>query len=252
MYNIEREDSILEILRKSKSISVEKLADILYVSSATVRRDLSAMARKGLIKRTFGGAVIADSPNEELSIAVREQSMTKSKRRIATKAVELIKDNQSVFFDSSSTVCYMVDELSRFHSLAVATNGLNIAMLLSQKTDFKVLLTSGVVQSRSNSALGVFVDEAISRLFCDIFFFSCGGIDLSHGITESNFDQSGVKRAMMAHSSLKVLLVDSSKFGKFFFSRTCDVLEVDVIVTDAQPSPEYVNYFSNHGIKLIY
>ena len=51
MFSNERQDEILDILNKNKSATVEELASELFVSGATIRRDLREMEKQGLIKR---------------------------------------------------------------------------------------------------------------------------------------------------------------------------------------------------------
>ena len=54
-------------------------------------------------------------------------------------------------------------------------------------------------------------------------------------------------------SAKKVLLaVDSTKFDKTSFVRFADISEVDIVVTDTEPSEEWKNYFSSNDVELYY
>ena len=103
MFAIERQDEIIEIIKERKSVSVNDLAKELFVSCATVRRDLSAMEKAGLVRRTHGGAIITGSSSDESSTFLREQENVLEKKEIASLAVRFVKNNSSLYIDSSST-----------------------------------------------------------------------------------------------------------------------------------------------------
>ena len=86
---------------------------------------------------------------------------------------------------------------------------------------------------------------------CDVFIFSCAGISIERGITEASIEQTEIKKAMMKNSGLKILLVDSSKFDKVYLSKTCDVDDVDIVITDSNPSEEIMLYFENSKTQLV-
>ena len=131
MLSLERQEEILEILNKNNSATVEELAQELFVSGATIRRDLRSMEKQGLIKRSHGGAMPFKSSAEESAFAIREQENTVAKKTIANLAVKLINKGDSVFLDSSSTTGLIIPMLNNFKYLSVTTTGLRNALLLS-------------------------------------------------------------------------------------------------------------------------
>ena len=76
----ERQNEILKTLKENKSASVSELAKDLYVSEATIRRDLSEMKSMGLIERSHGGALLPENA-EEISIFFRMEKM-QAKRNV--------------------------------------------------------------------------------------------------------------------------------------------------------------------------
>jgi DeoR/GlpR family transcriptional regulator of sugar metabolism len=252
MYDIERQNKIVELLKANKSMSVKKLTELVYASPATIRRDLDYLEKRGLIKRTFGGAIIQESTHEESPLLIREQTNVRSKRYMGEKCAELISSNQSLFLDGSSTVYNLLPFLNDFRFLSIITNGLNLALLLSQTTNFHVILIGGTIQSKSNSTLGPLAKEALNELRCDIAICSCTGLDLKKGVMETSLEQSEVKRTMMANSEVKILLVDKSKFGKSYLAKTCEVSDYNIIVTDERPAQDFIDYCAQHNVKLIY
>jgi len=251
MSDYDRQKQILEILNTEQSISVNKLVKLLFVSPATVRRDLEAMSRKGLLKRTHGGAISFSSSNEESSIYVREEIMKREKREICEKCLDYIQNNQSIFLDSSSTICTLIPMLNAFQYLTLITNGVSAALLIAQKTNFKAYVPNGFIRHQSNSILGDSATQNISSIYTDLYVFSCSGIDIEHGITEAAIDQVEIKKAMMKNSCKKILLVDSSKFGVTFIAKCCDIKDVDVIITDKKPSDKFIDYLATTEVELI-
>ena len=145
MLTIERQEEILEILNRNKSATVDYLASKLFVSGATIRRDLRAMEEQGMIIRSHGGAMPFKSSSVETAFVVREQKDATAKRKIASLAVRLIKNGESIFADSSSTAGYVMGLLQDFTNLTVTTTGIRNATILSS-TDMTVKAVSELLQ----------------------------------------------------------------------------------------------------------
>lgn len=252
MYDLERQNQIYEILKEKKSISVDKLTKILYVSQSTIRRDLTEMEKRGLVKRTYGGVVLQESPNEETSLLLRETTNVKEKKKIAEIASRLLKDNLSLFIDSSSTCTYLVPYMRNFKNLNIATNGLRIGLLLSEQTSCQIFLASGYIHSRSNSILGNLTVKTLERIHCDCSIISCSGLDLTFGLSETTIDQSEVKIAMAENSNKIILLADHTKFDDAKLFKSIPLSKISTIVTDRRPREEYVDYCKSSGIELLF
>ncbi len=247
----ERQQKIIDILRKEKTISLRKLKDIFYVSEATIRRDLSKLEQKGIIQRTHGGAILPESSTEESSILVRQQTQIKEKKKIAHGCLPLIPDNASVFLDSSSTVGHLLYLLKDIKGLTIITNGLNNAMIASQSTNANLYLSPGIVFTKTNSVLGADTIDYVNGFNCNYFIFSCSGISLNHGVMEASFEQKMVKEAMLRKSKHHILLVDHTKFEKIYMTTTCGFDVIDVVITDKQPPDDYIKMFKEHDVELI-
>lgn len=247
----DRHNQIVALLQKEKSISIKRLTSLLFVSEATLRRDLSVMEQKGLLQRYYGGASIVESAAEEASLLVREQKQIKEKRKIAMKCLDFIHEGESYFVDSSSTVTQMLYFLRNYKDLTFITNGLNNAQILANSSEAKVYLPSGIVFTKTNSILGTETVEFLKNFFCSVFFFSCGGISLNEGITEASYEQTLIKRAMMKQSKLHILMADHTKFNKIFLCRTCGFERIDYLITDQVPEAEFMALFTQNNVKVV-
>lgn len=252
MFSIERQNEILEILNKNKSATVEELAAELFVSGATIRRDLAAMEKQGLLKRSHGGAIIFKSSAEESALAIREQTNTAAKRTMASLAFTLLKNGDSVFMDSSSTVGFIIPLLNNLKYLSVTTIGLKNALLLSgTNSDIKIYIAGGQIHNHSNSITGTDTMDYISRIHADITMISCSGADIKAGFTDADIEQSKLKRQMRANSDKVAMLCDSTKFGKTFMCKDFDFGEIDYLITDKMPPKEYVKKIAETKCKLL-
>lgn len=251
MLSLERQEEILEFINKNKSVTVEELTAEFFVSGATIRRDLAAMEKRGLIKRSHGGAIAFFSSGDESAFAVRENENIAAKRTIASLCFRLVKNGDSVFLDSSSTTGYLIPLLNNLKYLSVTTIGIRNALLLSQTNNIKIYLAGGRIQNHSNSITGTDTIDYISRIRADITFVSCSGVDINSGFTDADIEQSKLKRQMKKNSSKIAMLCDSSKFGKTFMSVDFSFDEIDYLVTDKTPPKAFLEKIASTNCKLL-
>lgn len=251
MLTLERQEEILDILNTKNSATVEELASQLFVSGATIRRDLRQMERQGLIIRSHGGAMPFKSTTEESAFALREQENILAKKTIANLAYKLVKNGDSVFIDSSSTTGLTIPLLNNLQYLSVTTVGLRNALLLSQTNNIKIYIAGGQVQNHSNSIIGSDTIDYISRIHADISLISCSGIDLQNGFTETSIEQAKIKQQMRKNSNKLAVLCDSTKFNKIFLCKDFNFDEVDYLITEKTPPIEYVEKIASTKCKII-
>lgn len=252
MFGPERQQAILAIIKEKKFISVSELSERVFASPATIRRDLTAMEKLGLIKRSHGGAMLYEKENEETSFFVREHENVKAKKKIVDIAKAYIKNSYSIFMDSSSTCNMLVPALSSFKGLTVFTTGIKNAILLSEKTNAKVFVPGGEVNTKSNSISGSYAYEYLSKTYTDIAFVSCNGIDVKSDATEHSFEQAHIKRTALRNSKLKILLCDSSKFEVISSFKIADFSMFDFIISNERPSDNLKFFIEKQGCKLIW
>jgi len=247
----DRNKKILDLLRKNKTMANKDFLKELYVSEATLRRDLTKLEKQGFIQRTHGGAVLKETLTVESSLSFRTQAQIKEKKQIAQATLDLISGDTSYFFDSSSTVGHLIPLLNNYKNLSIVTNGLNNALLLSTLTsDSTLYIAPGEVDCKTSSILGVKTIEFIEQFNCNAFIFSCSGISL-YGISEANHTQSLIKKSMLTNSKIHILIADSTKFGKVFLSQLCHFDEIDYLITDKMPNEDYLKLLKNSQTKLI-
>lgn len=251
MSHLERQDDILAILSNQKIASVSKLAETLYVSEATIRRDLIHMDNLGLIRRTHGGAMMTNNTAQESSFALREAENLTAKKTICSLAVQHITDHSVIYMDSSSTIMPIIPMLQRFHHLTVITHGIRTALLLANLENIDVFVAGGKVGNFSNSILGNSVIEFYEHINAEIALLSCSGINEKGDITDNSIEHAKIKRTIINKSSQVFMLVDHTKFDHTMMNTTFKLKDVDYLITDQTPSDHYLSIIDASNCKLI-
>lgn len=233
MFNIERQEKILDILDSHKSISVNKLSKILFVSPPTIRRDLSALEKQGKVLRTHGGVVLRHTAENEIPLMLREDRNSHSKQIIAQKAVKHIENGDVIFLDASSTSAHIVPLLKDFKDLIIITNSPKTSLKLGEM-NIKNYCTGGLLLAHSIAYVGHETENFISGLNADIFFFSSRGYSLNGFITDSSPEESAVKKAMIKNSNKIIYLCDSSKKNKTYMYNICRTRDITEIIDELQ------------------
>ena len=231
MLEYTRLDSILEYLRENRNATVADLARRLYASEATIRRDLSALEQRGLLRRLHGGAVLTDDVRAEVPLAVRAQQNTRAKREIAAEAARCLEDGQVIFLDASSTALCLLRHLENYQNLTIVTNGLRTAEALS-RLPHKTFCTGGLMLHNSSAFVGSYAEDFIRHFNADVFFFSSRGLSDDGMITDASQEENAVRQAMRAASRRHIFLCDDSKIGKTYCYNLCHVREVDEWITN--------------------
>ncbi len=247
----ERQNEILEIIKEKVFVRVDELAERVYASPATIRRDLALLDQAGLIQRLHGGASLVGASAGETSSMVRKQSNVPEKRRIANKALSYINNGGCYFIDSSSTTEKIIPLLTKRNDVTIITNGLEAGVLLASIPTVRAYVAGGEVQKKSASTISGDVSSFISAFTCEAVFFSCKGVSLDNGPTEGTLEQQRCKMEMLKRSAKHILLADHTKFGKTFLVADCPWEGIDVVITDEEPSEEFNQKFQSLRIELV-
>ena len=234
-YNLsseERRERIIQVLREQDEVTVSEFSRLLGVSEVTTRKDLQQLEEQGYLPRVRGGAVVSGRGQLELRFAARQQINLEEKRRIASKAVELIQPGQTIFVDGSTTVFQMIRLLRDMQNLTVITTGLYAALELSFAPDVTTIVVGGILRRRTSSLVDALSPKLLRRLHVDIAFLSCRGFTPEHGMTESDLREAQMKRAMAETAARKVALVDHAKFGEVYVATSLLPEEIDLLIVD--------------------
>ncbi len=231
MANLQRQEEILEYLRARRFASVAELAEMLYTSQATVRRDIEKLEAMGALKCVYGGVVLAEYENTPKPIFLRDRENSAIKERIAERAAALIRDNSTVIFDSSSTVRRICKHILTRKGLTVVTNNLRVCHELKD-SEVRVICAGGSLIRGRECFVGHFTESFIRQIKADALFFSSQGVSESGDITDSSEEEIALRRVMIESSREQYFLYDSSKLGKEYSFVLCNTSDISATLTD--------------------
>ena len=252
MLAIERRRQIVTKLTADGKVIVSELAKAYGVTEETIRRDLDKLEQDGLASKTYGGAVSKHSSALDLPYNIREGVNVSEKQNIADKVAALISDGERLMIDSSSTALYIVKKLKEKKNLTIITNSVKILLEIADKSDWTVLSTGGMLKKGGLSLMGSSAEKMVNSYHVDTTIFSCKGVDTGLGVMDSNESDSLIKQAMTSSADRCILALDEEKFDKKSFVKVCDLINVDILVTNSAPSEKWTGYCEDNGIELVY
>lgn len=235
-----RKDEILDILRRYNYVTVEYLSNVLYISQASVRRDLAVMEAQGLVRRSHGGVHSIEDNNILTPHSIRMHENSVAKRIICQKAIDLVSDGDFIFIDGSTTCLYLPELLQAKKNLTILTNSIKLASMFDDKNNITVYCTGGQIRLNENVSFGSIAEYSCKFMHTNLMFFSARAIDENGIISDFNEPETAIRRIAIQNTERAVFLCDSTKFNKHSAFTVCHAQDVSHIVTDIFPDEETV------------
>ena len=228
IYN--RENQYINLLAQ-KPYSVKELAEKLFISEPTVRRDLVFLQKKEIVSCKRGIVTLkTNSPDQRIPLFIRHLEQNEAKQIIARKAASHIKDGYVIMLDASTTAFHLLPFFTEFKNILVITNGAKTA-LESASMGIRTICTGGEMTLESFSYIGPDAELVLKNYNADIAFFSCRGV--ADGIaTDNSIMENNLRKIMIKNSKKKFLLCDKSKFEKTYLNTLCNIDDIDGLITD--------------------
>ena len=250
MLKEERYEKILELLEGEQYLSAQALSQRLFVSLPTIRRDLSELQMRKQIIRSHGGAKKTHSENIVAPLDFRKTVNAVEKRSLCCKAAELVRDNDVIFIDASTTTLQMAHFLGEKKNITVLTNGIALATLLVKK-GIKTYCTGGEIFENSMAHFGSFAEDFIRRFNIDILFFSCHGVNDMGMLTDPSLPETQIRRVAIGQSKKTVFLCDKTKFSLSTPYNLVPIQSVNCIITDAEDVKDRFSLNENTHILIV-
>lgn len=255
MFTEERLNEILNILNTHGKVKVKDLSQKFNVTEDCIRKDLKQLEQAGNLKRTYGGAIKIRQSSQLYDISEREKIDTSTKSIIAKKALEMIKDRETIFLDISTINILIAKSLltSSSKRVTVVTNMLEIANILSTSNhNITVVVAAGVLNKSLNGFIGSATNDFIAKYKFDKSFIGSCGVDVFNKSITTFEIEDGITKSTIIKSSKKTFLVmENKKFnldGNYKFAILDDI---DAIVTDEKPNVQITEILENNDIELI-
>ncbi|MDU4889167.1 MAG: DeoR/GlpR family DNA-binding transcription regulator [Clostridium sp.] len=248
----DRRDEIIQMLSVEGSVIVSKLTKKFEVSIETIRRDLEALEKEGLLKRVYGGAVLKSNKSNNLNYAKRKEEFIDEKIEIAQKAISYIEEGSFIALNNSTTNLEIAKLLrEKFNELTIVTNSLNIVNELVNKESFTIILVGGVLNSREYAFNGQFTEEMLSNFVVNKSFISVSGVSLSRGITDYLMGEIDIQKKFMKISQEVIILAISSNIDNESLVKIADVEDVNLVITDSKLNKKIADKYLKSGIEII-
>ncbi len=233
MYAPERHQQILARARADGRVEVLALARELDVTAETIRRDLTALERHGVLRRVHGGAIPVERLGFERAVSDRESVQAAEKDRIAKTALEEVPDGGSILLDAGTTTVRLAQQLPTDRELTVVTHALPVATALAARPGLTLHLVGGTVRGRTMAAVGTWALRELGDIHADVAFLGTNGLTVERGLTTPDLAEAAVKRALIHAARRVVVLADHTKLGRADFAHVADLSDVDTVITDS-------------------
>lgn len=251
----DRRDLILDLVRERERVTVESLVQELGTSPETIRRDLTQLASRGVIRKFHGGATSVEAEvfgtKVEAAFLARMQEHLREKRAIARRAAALFSPGDAIFIDTGTTTIVFAEELARLSRLTVITNCAIIAQsIVRGHPTNRAFLIGGRYRDDAGENLGTLAVEQISRFRAAHAVLTVGSVGVD-GVLDYDLNEAEVAIAMLAHAQALTVLADSSKFTRAGLFPVCALADVDRLVTNQRPESALAEAMESAAVELI-
>jgi DeoR/GlpR family transcriptional regulator of sugar metabolism len=246
----ERRNAILSRLEQDGRVSVNTLSEEMGVSPVTIRQDLRTLEQSGLLKRTFGGAIrrAAVQSVPELGFHVRLAQNSREKEVIGAAAAQFVENGFSIALDASTTAAAISPFLKQLTELTIVTNSLYIAQSLLDSPHIQVLMPGGRMRRDAISLVGR--RELLPNIYLNIGFVGAVGLSELSGVSDVDPDEVMIKQAMLERCVQRIVVADSSKWGRLAPYTVIKVDAITRIITTEKAPADLVAHFQRAGAQV--
>jgi DeoR/GlpR family transcriptional regulator of sugar metabolism len=245
-----RRDSIVQLARESGFVRSSELSSRFGVSTVTIRQDIDALSARGLVQRTYGGAVFNAEGLQDSPFAARSSEHAGAKRRIGGAAARSVTAGQTIILDSGSTTIEIARQLPEDRDITVVTCAINVALEAAARRGVSVIVCGGRLNTRTLSTAGRQTERQFAGIFADRLFLATYGVDFERGLAERSFEIAETKRALIAASREITLVCDSSKFRSVGPVLISPLNVVKRIITDDGVTPPQLERLRANDIEV--
>ncbi|QGU89004.1 DNA-binding transcriptional repressor DeoR [Erwinia sorbitola] len=239
----DRINKLAQALKRTDKIHLKEAAHLLGVSEMTVRRDLND--GPGVVV-LLGGYIVSDPMLNQSHYFVSDQQgqNVDRKRVLGQQAAATIVAGETVYFDCGTTVPWIIDAIDDDLPFTAVCYAMNTFLALKEKSACRVIMSGGEFHPDNAIFTPLGQLSVMDSLCPDKAFISAAGIDLQQGASCYNLNELPMKHLALQRARSRLLVVDSSKFGKVLPARIADLSAFDGLISDAAPEQDL-------GIKVI-
>ena len=242
-----RQTKILNILGERKKISVIELSEILHVSDVTMRKDLSLLEKNNLLRRSHGFAAMIETDDIGSRLAFNYET----KKNIAQKTLEIIKDGETIMIESGSCCASLAEEIvTNRRDVTIITNSVFIASFIRKKAGAHIILLGGDFQNEAQVMVGPLVKKCAQNFFVDKFFCGTDGFN-DFGAMSGDLMRAEAVRDMAEVSNRTIILTESKKFSQLGVVNLLPYEKIDAIYTDKKIEDSALKNLQDKNIEVV-
>ncbi|NOU62611.1 DeoR family transcriptional regulator [Paenibacillus sp. LMG 31461] len=242
-----RQQQILDRMALDGEIRIAELKEMFDVTEMTIRRDIEKLEIMGLLRRTFGGAILI---GKDIALQDRTGVMMEEKMKMGLRAAQLINEGESIFLDGGSTTLQVAKYLTPNMPITVVTNALNIAAELQGK-QIPTIVVGGMLLDKTSTLVGPVAAVAIAKMAFDRVFIGTTGLTIKHGFSNSNMHEAEIKRLVIEQASEVTVMMDHTKYGVRDLFSFAEIGAVHRIISDKYPEGELHATLKESGVQLL-
>lgn len=248
----ERRQRISMLVREQGSVQVAPLAQRFGVSMQTIRKDLRFLATRGVMERSYGGAISAEAVNvtAEPPVEAKRSSHADEKARIGKLAAAMVSPGESIVLDSGTTTLQIARFLADDEDITVLTNDLDILSVLAAKEHLNIVMLGGMLRRKNRAFYGAQTVAALEDLRVDKLFLGVDGFDIECGITTHYEPEAMLNRKMVEAAREVIAVTDASKFGRVCLHRIVTLDDIDHLVTDGEAPDDIRAAAGDFGFQI--
>jgi DeoR/GlpR family transcriptional regulator of sugar metabolism len=249
MLKKERHAYILHQVNLHNRVLSSMLSHEIQVSEDTIRRDLQELSEEGKLIKVHGGAL---SPSfNQVFYSPKTIYSRPQKTIIAQKAISLIENGMFVLTSGGSTILELARALPPQLKATFITGSIPAILEYMNHPNIDIIVIGDKISKNSKITTGLEAIHKIKQIKADLCFLGINAIDISHGITDSDWDVVQLKKSMIETSQKVVCLTISEKINTFQPIKICDIYEADVMITELDPEEPILKKYHEAGIRIL-
>lgn len=249
MLKEERFEIILNELKNRKKVKFEDLAMQLSVSEDTVRRDIDALHRNGLLSKARGGAILREK--DPLTFQDRQSFLTKEKDIIALKTQRFLKNGSTVFMDGGTTVLAVINAMPLDITIRIVTNNYSVVPIIEKFKNVELILLGGNYERDLAVTSGLTTCYEVSKYIADVFIMGTCAVDPVYGVSATSVNDGETKKMMVQSSKQTIALASRNKLSQTESFKVCNMSQVDALITDLDSNDADLDDFRKSNIQIV-
>ena len=250
----ERQNVIVEMVNKEGSVLVKELSEKFDVTEDSIRKDLSLLEKKGLLKKTYGGAMKIRVNTHELYVSQRRGKNIKAKQSIAKNAFELIEEGDVIFLDISTSNIELIKLIIEENlKVTVVSNMVDVMLSFTKPTETKLIFIGGKLNRGRDGFIGSTTNKQIAEFKFDKAFMGVVGVDINtKKVYTYAMDDALTKQAIMESAGQTYMMLEKRKLSKDGNYRYANIDDFEGVVLDEMPDETILEKLKNENLEVYY